>query len=116
MNCECIYYRKGATMEDLLKLAAFVKKTGAIMERYPCAISVMDEKTLVCEDYDGWGNATTIPSGSMVLFVGGKYAYQVPIHLYDDSGDRRKCRIFKSWYPINRDIKFHDIKTDFEEC
>ena len=73
----------------------------------------MEENTRVCEEYLG-GKEITIPAGSMVLFVGGKYAYQVPLHLYDDSGDRRRCKIFKPWYPIYHDIKFRDIKTDFD--
>lgn len=107
MNCECIYYKKGATTDELLELAKFVQRGSNVMERYPCAISVITEDTDCCDDYDCWGKKKTIPAGSVVLFVAGKLHYQVPIHM-------GKRNIFRPWYPVSHDIKFYDLKTDFE--
>ena len=107
MNCECIYYSKGATMEDLERFTKAVKYTERWIERYPTAISKMDEATLCCEDYDGWGKSNTIPAGSLVAFVGGKLHHMTEIHIGK--------RVYRPWFPVRHDIKFTDIVTDFEE-
>ena len=62
MNCECIYYRKGATREDLLRLAEFIQRTSGTIERYPAALSVITENIKCTPDYDGFGRKVTIPA------------------------------------------------------
>ena len=109
MNCECIYYRKGATREDLMRLAKFVQHGSEAIERYPAALSVITEDTKCAPDYDGFGRKVTIPAGSEVLFVQGKLHYMVDIY-----ADNNKHK-FRALFPIERDIKFEDIITEFEE-
>lgn len=109
MNCECIYYRKGATREDLLRLAKFIQHGSKVIERYPTALSVVTEDIKCTPDYDGWGRKVTIPAGSEVLFVGGKLH-----HMVDIFADNNKHK-FRALHPVERDIKFEDIITEFEE-
>ena len=105
MNCECIYYSKGATRDDLLRLADEIKKAGQYVEIYPLAISRMDERCKCYDDYDGWGQSKTIPKYVAVLFVGGKYHYMNSV--------RVGHRVFKPWFPDEEPI-FTDLHT-FDE-
>lgn len=105
MNCECIYYSKGATVDDLRVLSEKVKEMGRIVEIYPCAISRMEESAKCNDDYDGWGRTMNIPKYSAVLFVGGKLHYMNPIRI--------GRRVFNPWHPMD-DPVFADLET-FDE-
>lgn len=103
MNCECIYYSRGASRQDYIALAEKVKRMSEDIELYPTAISVMNEKTRCCEEYDGWGKTIDIPKGKEVLFVGGKLHYMNDI--------RNGGRTFHAWHPMEYDISFTDVET-----
>ena len=108
MNCECIYYRKGATKEDLLRLAEAIEACHERfgIEKYPTAISVMIADTKCAEDYDGFGKKKTIPEGSMVLFVGGKLHHMSETYI----GKSKYIPLF----PVDHaDVHFKDIQTEF---
>ena len=102
MNCECIYYSKGASQDDLLLLANEIKKIGEQVELYPVAISRLDETCKCCDDYDGWGECKHLPRYEAVLFVGGKYAYMNKV--------RVGRRVFRAWFPKEEPI-FTDLHT-----
>lgn len=102
MNCECIYYSKGATIENYLALAEEIKERGQYVELYPCAISRMEERTPAYDDYDGWGKRTCIPKWSAVLFVQGKYHNMFPVRIGH--------RVFRPWFPESEPV-FADILT-----
>ena len=108
MNCECIYYHKDATIEDYKELAEKIKSVAKIAceELYPTAISRMEEKVTVCEDYNGWGKEINIPKNRSVLFVGGKLHHMIPF--------RVGRRMFKPWNPMEEPI-FTDLETYDEE-
>lgn len=106
MNCECIYYSKYATKEDLAVLAQRVKEIGEEVELYPLAISRIDEKLKVCEDYNGWGKTMNIQKWSAVLFVGGKLHNMNPIRIGH--------RVYKPWHPMEEPY-FTDLQTFDEE-
>ena len=74
MNCECIYYRKNATQEDLLRLAHAMECVSRRfgIDKNPVAISKITKTIWCTEDYDGFGRRKSIPEGSIVLFVDGK--------------------------------------------
>ena len=78
MNCECVYYDKNATRENLENLAKRIKDKGTRCEIYPCAISKVTEETYCTRDYDGYAEEEFIPENSEVLFVGGKLHYMTP--------------------------------------
>lgn len=103
MNCECIYYSKGAKTEDYEALAQKIKSDAKVygQEIAPVAISRMDEKIRVCDDYNGWGSYKSISKYSAVLFVQGKLHY-----MYDY---RIGHRVFKALHPMETPI-FTDIK------
>ena len=102
MNCECIYYNRNATEDDLLHLAQEIHRRGLYVELYPCALSRMLEKTECFSDYDGWGKSINLPKNSKVLFVGGKYAYMVAITI--------DGKTFRPWFPAEHDIEFEDVR------
>lgn len=102
MNCECIYYSKGAKIENYLELSEEIKRRGQHVELYPCAISRMEESTPAFDDYDGWGKRISIPKWSSVLFVQGKYHYMMPIRIGH--------RVFRPWFPESEPI-YDDIKV-----
>ena len=99
MNCECIYYRKGATKEELLVLADDINRLSVELD--PVAISIMKAKTEVATDYDAWEKPFNIPENSLVLFVYGKYHYMVNKHV--------GRKVFKACFPTDYDIEFEDI-------
>ena len=103
MNCECIYYSKGAKIEDYETLAQKINADAKAYEYeiYPVAISRMDEKVCVCDDVNGWSDFRNIPKYSAVLFVQGK------LHYMDDY--RIGHRVFKALHPMETPI-FTDIK------
>ena len=101
MNCECIYYNRNASEEDLLALAREVHRRGLSVEIYPCALSRMTERTECLKEYMG-GKSLNIPKDSKVLFVGGKYAYMVDIKVND--------KTFRPWFPVDYEIHFEDIR------
>lgn len=103
MNCECIYYARGASRQDYIALAKRIERMSEEIEFYPTAISVMNQKTECCENYDGWGKTTSIPKGKEVLFVGGKLVYMHDI--------RNGGLIFHAWHPVEHDIDFTDVET-----
>lgn len=106
MNCECIYYSKGASEEDLLRLAERINKIGECVELYPCAVSRIDEDCKCFDDYDGWGKCKYIPKDSLVLFVGGKYHNMTAVRVGN--------RTFKPWFPgFDNEPIFTDLQTDF---
>ena len=78
MNCECVYYNKNATRENLENLAKWIEQKGELCEIYPCAISKITEDTYCTGDYDGYGKEKCIPENAEVLFVGGKLHYMTP--------------------------------------
>ena len=105
MNCECIYYNKTATEQEIEELAKAVEKQGKYCEIYPCALSVMSKAARCCEGYDGWGRGITIPAGAKVLFVGGKLHNMEPF--------RVGRKTFLPWFPARdpNNVQFEDIKT-----
>ena len=108
MNCECIYYRKGATKEDLLRLAESIEACHERfgIEKYPTALSVMTADTKCADDYDGFGKKKTIPEGSLVLFVGGKLHHMSETYI----GKSKYIPLFPVDYA---DAHFEDIQTEF---
>lgn len=108
MNCECIYYRKGATREDLLRLANAIESCYERwgFEKYPTALSVITKDIKCSDDYDGFGRKKTIPVGSEVLFVGGKLHYMCEVYI--------ETKKYLPWFPIKHDMDFfEDIQTEF---
>ena len=110
MNCECVYYSKSATRSDLLELAKFIEDGSKVMERYPVSLSVITKRVKCFDDYDGWGKSKTIPAGSEVLFVGGKYSYMVDIC---NVGKDRKT--FCALFPDRRVVDFFEDIQLFED-
>ena len=104
MNCECIYYSKDATEEELMVLADKIKALDCEYE--PVSIAVVNAKTEVTTDYDHWKKPFNVPEKSLVLFVYGKYHYMV----------NRKVdgKTYKPCFPTDYDFDFTDIK-EFEE-
>jgi len=103
MNCECMYYRKGATKDELLQLVKEVKWIGKFNELYPVALSQIDKKCKAYVDYDDMdlNNAKykTISAGSLVLFAAGKYQYMYPIYI----GHKKYTPMFTN------EVKFTDL-------
>lgn len=105
MNCECIYYNKKATRENLMNLAKVIAKKGEECEIDPVTISVITKDTRACDDYDGYGRTTTIRKGTEVLFVYGKYHYMTKQIEVDGI-------TFRSYYPMECEDFFEDV-VDF---
>lgn len=100
MNCECIYYSKGATEENLINLAQGIYNLDE--DFYPVSISRIIGDTNVSVHIYGKARKTIIPDGSLVLFAAGKY------HNMDSFMLGR--RSFYRWFPLNpSSLKFEDI-------
>lgn len=109
MNCECIYWSKDTGKDKWYKnhyvnIAAQVLDMGVELE--PVALSVIKEDVRCYKDYYEGGDIITIPKGSTVLFVAGKYHYMNAIQ----SGRR----VFHPYFPVEYEIHFEDI-TDFDD-
>lgn len=107
MNCECIYYSKDTGkdkyyMNSLYGLAGTIRDTAC--ELYPVALSTITEDTKCFKDYYDFGTTVTIPKGSTVLFVGGKYHYMESVRI--------GRRVFHPYFPIDHDVQFEDIEDD----
>ena len=100
MNCECIYYKKDATKEDLMELAKKVESFDCELD--PAAVSIMTAKTEVTTDYDHFRKSFNIPKDSMVLFVYGKLHYM--------SNIRMGNKTYKACFPTDYHIEFTDIE------
>ena len=104
MNCECMYYCKDASQDELLRLADVIKEFGKTHELYPAAISRIDEKCKSYYDYDSiWeqcGKSVNVPKDSLVLFVYGKYHYM--------TNKRIGGKTFKPLFP-DSPVKFTDL-------
>ena len=104
MNCECIYWSKDTGKDKwyknhLVSIAAEILDMGVELE--PVALSVITEDVRCFKDYYDGGAVVTIPKGSTVLFVGGKYHYMDAIH----SGRR----VFHPYFPVDHEVHFEDI-------
>ena len=110
MNCECIYYRKNATQEELLRLAHAMeccsRRFG--IEKNPVAISTITKATVCADDYDGFGKRKTIPQGSVVLFVQGKLH-----NMCDTYGEGNKK--FSALFPVEREGGFFEDIIDYTD-
>ena len=106
MNCECIYYSKD-TGKDKWYMNHFCGLAGTIRdmpcELYPVALSTITEDVKCYKDYEG-GEVITIPAGSVVLFVGGKYHYMNTI--------RNGRRVFHPYFPVDHEVSFEDIEDN----
>lgn len=100
MNCECIYYGKDATEDELMVLADKINALECELE--PVTIAIVENKTKVTPDYDGWKRPFNVPEKSLVLFVCGKYHYMNNFRVGD--------KTFKSCFPMDYDFEFTDIK------
>lgn len=110
MNCECLYYCNGATENELKTLARGIDSL--CVDLYPITISRISGDLKTTTGYR-LGCKRIIPSGSLVLFVGGKY------HNMDIF--RVGKRIFYHWFPekaselVYEDIYYfstNEIKTE----
>lgn len=108
MNCECIYYSKN-TGKDKYYRNHFCGLAGDIFrmdcELEPVSLSVITEDVKCYKDYYDYGETVTIPAGSEVLFVAGKYHYMTPI--------RVGKRVFHPYFPVDHEVQFEDVE-DFE--
>lgn len=100
MNCECIYYAKDATEEELMVLADKINALDCELE--PVSIAIVNNKTKVTADYDGWKKPFNVQEKALVLFVYGKYHYMRNMKINN--------KTFKSCFPMDRDFEFTDIK------
>lgn len=115
MNCECIYFRKGAKKEELLRIGNAMecvsKRWG--LEKNPVAISVITKDIVCAPNYDGSGKLKTISKGSVVLFVQGKVAYMCDV--YGQAKNGKYNRRFYGVFPVqHEDDFFEDIVTEDE--
>ena len=81
MNCECVYYSKNATREELMKVAEVVREWEKECEIYPVALSKITKATKMYPDIDHWGRGATVSAESEVLFVAGKLHYMLPVRV-----------------------------------
>ena len=112
MNCECIYYSKDATEEELMVLAEKINNLDCDIE--PVSIAVVNDKTKVIPDYDGYGKPFYMPEKSLVLFVYGKYHYMNNFKV----GNKTFKSCFLPAYEFGKsvtDFPFEDIKMFDEE-
>ena len=104
MNCECIYWSKDTGKNKWFKnnficIAAEILDMGVELE--PVALSVITEDVKCFKDnYDG-GKVVTIPKGSTVLFVAGKYHYMYPF--------QEGRYVFHPYFPVDHEVHFEDI-------
>lgn len=109
MNCECIYYTKD-TGKDKWYLNNYISVAVQILnmdcELYPVSLSKITENVKCYKDFCDDGEIVTIPKGSIVLFVGGKYHYMDAI--------RNGRRVLHPYFPVDYEVQFEDI-TDCED-
>ena len=109
MNCECIYWSKDTGKDKWYKhgyvsIAAQILDMGIELE--PVALSTITEDVKCYKGFYDDGEVVTIPKGSVVLFVAGKYHYMDTI--------RNGRRVYHPYFPVDHEVKFEDI-TDYED-
>lgn len=107
MNCECIYYSKDSGkdtnyIDRYCGLAGTIRDTAC--ELYPVALSKILENVKCYKDYIDGGDTVTIPVGSIVLFVGGKYHYMDSVRI--------GRRVFHPYFPVDGEVSFCDIEDN----
>ena len=115
MNCECIYYKKGATQDELLLLANAMECVSLRfgVEKNPVAISIITKDTVCTDDYDGFGKRKTIPQGSVVLFVHGKLHNMSEVYTENSKGAYTRKLI--PLFPVERDEDFFEDIIDYTD-